>query len=105
MPHLVPVDQGELVSCYVRTPEPLDQDTLDQLYGDRYAGEPFVSVVGSPPGMRDVRDSNRCHIQPVAGDDRVIVFAAIDNLWKGAAGQAIQNLNLALGLDETAGLP
>ena len=105
VPHLVPVDQGELVSCYVRTPEPLDQDTLDQLYGDRYAEEPFVSVVGSPPGMRDVRGSNRCHIHPVAGDDRVIVFAAIDNLWKGAAGQAIQNLNLALGLDETAGLP
>jgi len=104
VPHLVPVDQGELVSCYVRTSGPLDQEALDRLYGDRYADEPFVSVVGSPPGMRDVRGSNRCHIQAVAGDDRVVVFAAIDNLWKGAAGQAIQNLNLALGLEETAGL-
>jgi N-acetyl-gamma-glutamyl-phosphate reductase len=54
--------------------------------------------------MRDVRGTNRCHIQAIAGDDRVVVFAAIDNLWKGAAGQAIQNLNLNLGLDETAGL-
>lgn len=104
VPHLVPVDQGELVTCYVKTDEPLDQDELDRLYGERYTGQPFVSVVGSPPGMRDVRGTNRCHIQAIAGDDRVVVFAAIDNLWKGAAGQAIQNLNLNLGLDETAGL-
>lgn len=104
VPHLVPVDQGELVSCYVKTSEPIDQETLDRIYGERYTDEPFVSVVDSPPGMRDVRGTNRCHIQAVAGDDRVVVFAVIDNLWKGSAGQAIQNLNLTLGLDESAGL-
>ena len=60
----------------------------------------------SPPGVRDVRDTNLCRIH-VAVDERTgraMAFAAIDNLWKGAAGQAIQNLNLMLGFDETEGL-
>ena len=104
VPHLVPVDQGELVSCYVRTSTDLDQAELDRIYSARYDDEPFVSLVSSPPGMRDVRSTNRCHIQPVTGDDRVIVFSAIDNLWKGSAGQAIQSLNLMLDMEETAGL-
>ncbi len=104
VPHLVPVDQGELVSCYIKTAEPLGQEVVDRLYAERYDAEEFVVMTSAPPGMRDVRDTNRCHIQAVAGDDRVVVFAAIDNLWKGAAGQAIQNLNLALGLEESTGL-
>lgn len=104
VPHLVPVDQGELVSCYLRTTRDLDQAELDSLYGARYEDEPFVNLVDSPPGMRDVRASNRCHIQTLAGDERVVVFSAIDNLWKGSSGQAIQSLNLMLGLEETAGL-
>lgn len=104
VPHLVPVDQGELVSCYVRTSTDLDQSEIDRIYAERYEGEPFVNVVSSPPGMRDVRSTNRCHLQPLAGDERVLVFSAIDNLWKGAAGQAIQCLNLMLDIEETAGL-
>jgi N-acetyl-gamma-glutamyl-phosphate reductase len=104
VPHLVPVDQGELVSCYVKTTRELSQGDLDEIYGDRYRDEPFVTVQGAPPGMRDVRDRNECHVQALAGDGRVVVFSAIDNLWKGASGQAIQNLNLVLGLDETTGL-
>jgi N-acetyl-gamma-glutamyl-phosphate reductase len=104
VPHLVPVDEGELVSCYVKTTRALPQEELDSLYGERYDGEPFVDVTRSMPGMRDVRGTNRCRVSPVEGDARTIVFASIDNLWKGAASQAIQNLNLALGLDETAGL-
>ncbi|MBK8295304.1 MAG: N-acetyl-gamma-glutamyl-phosphate reductase [Solirubrobacterales bacterium] len=104
VPHLVPVDQGELVSCYVKSSVDLEQVDLDRLYSDRYASEPFVTVTDSAPGMRDVRDTNQCHIQVVAGDDRILVFAAIDNLWKGASGQAIQNLNLILGLEEGLGL-
>ncbi|MEA5471443.1 N-acetyl-gamma-glutamyl-phosphate reductase, partial [Spirulina sp. 06S082] len=104
VPHLVPVDQGELVSCYVRTSGDLEQAELDRLYSARYDDEPFVNVVSSPPGMRDVRSTNRCHIQPVTGNDRVVVFATIDNLWKGSAGQAIQSLNLMLDMEETAGL-
>lgn len=104
VPHLVPVDQGELVSCYVRTSKDLDQPELDGIYSGRYEDEPFVNVVSTPPGMRDVRGTNRCHVQAIAGDDRVLVFSAIDNLWKGSAGQAIQSLNLMLGMEETAGL-
>ncbi len=104
VPHLVPVDQGELVSAYVGTAEPLAQDELDALYRDAYADEPFVEVVDDPPGMRDVRETNLCRIQVLAGDGKVVVFSAIDNLWKGAASQAIQNLNLMLGLPEEAGL-
>ena len=62
-------------------------------------------MVAEPPGVRDVRDTNLCRIHATtAGEGRALVFAAIDNLWKGAAGQAIQNLNLMLGLPETEGV-
>jgi N-acetyl-gamma-glutamyl-phosphate reductase len=102
-PHLVPLDQGEMVSCYAT----LDRDVdLEALFAERYADEPFVELSRRPPGMRDVRDSNVCRIH-VHRDERtgkVFVFAVIDNLWKGAASQAVQNLNLMLGLEETAGL-
>jgi N-acetyl-gamma-glutamyl-phosphate reductase len=105
VPHLLPLDQGELVSCYVRPSRELEEGELEQLYRDRYRDEPFVEVIDRPPGMREVRDTNLCriHVGRDAGG-RVLVFAAIDNLWKGAAGQAIQNLNLMLGLEEGEGL-
>lgn len=102
-PHLVPLDQGELASCYIRTSEPCDARAL---YEEAYRDEPFVELVPSPPGVRDVRESNRCRIH-VTGDPRsgrLIVFAAIDNLWKGTASQAVQSLNLMFGFDETEGL-
>jgi N-acetyl-gamma-glutamyl-phosphate reductase len=103
MPHLLPIDQGLLASCYVELTEPVTD--LEALYTERYAGEPFVEVVADPPGLRDVRETNLCRVQAISqGDDRAVVFAAIDNLWKGAAGQAIQNLNLMLGFDEAEGL-
>jgi N-acetyl-gamma-glutamyl-phosphate reductase len=105
-PHLVPLDQGLLASCYVSTGNGVSADQLRGLFEDAYADEPFVELADSPPGVRDVRDTNMCRIhatvEPATG--RVLVFAAIDNLWKGAAGQAVQDLNLMLGLDETAGL-
>lgn len=104
VPHLVPVDQGELVSCYVTARREVEQDELDRLYAEAYADEPFVKVRDVPPGMRDVRETNMCHVMPLAGDDRIVVFSAIDNLWKGASSQAVQNLNLMLGLEETEGL-
>ena len=67
--------------------------------------EPFVELVDEPPGVRDVRDTNLCRVHvSLDGAGRALAFAAIDNLWKGAAGQAIQNLNLMLGLPETEGL-
>jgi N-acetyl-gamma-glutamyl-phosphate reductase len=103
VPHLLPLDQGELVSCYATLDAPVD---VEALFAQAYAGEPFVELAGRPPGVRDVRDSNVCRIH-ARWDERTgkaMVFAAIDNLWKGAASQAVQNLNLMLGLDETAGL-
>jgi N-acetyl-gamma-glutamyl-phosphate reductase len=105
-PHLMPLDQGELVSCYVTTSEPWDQARVDSAYGEWAEGRPFVEVVKRPPGVRDVRDSNVCVIcaRADARTGKVFVFAAIDNLWKGAASQAIQNLNLMFGLPETAGI-
>jgi N-acetyl-gamma-glutamyl-phosphate reductase len=106
VPHLVPLDQGLLASCFVTTSRDVEAEELRRLYVERYEGEPFVEVVDQPPGVREVRDTNLCRIH-VAVDERTgraMAFAAIDNLWKGAAGQAIQNLNLMLGFEETEGL-
>jgi N-acetyl-gamma-glutamyl-phosphate reductase len=106
VPHLMPYHQGELVSCYVRTSEGLDAARLLELYEERFAEEPFVELSAEPPGVAGVRETNLCRIH-VALDEpsgRVMSFAAIDNLWKGAASQAIQNLNLMLGLDEGEGI-
>jgi N-acetyl-gamma-glutamyl-phosphate reductase len=106
-PHLVPLDQGELVSCYVTvTNGATDAVDLEQLYADAYDLEPFVELTDAPPGVRDVRETNFCRISlhRDVRTGRVIVFAAIDNLWKGAASQAVQNLNLMFGLPEGEGI-
>jgi N-acetyl-gamma-glutamyl-phosphate reductase len=105
-PHLLPLDQGELVSCYVSTSEPWSQERLDEAYGVWALGRPFVEIVSAPPGVRDVRDTNVCAIcaRADARTGKVFVFATIDNLWKGSASQAIQNLNLMFGYDETLGI-
>jgi N-acetyl-gamma-glutamyl-phosphate reductase len=105
-PHLMPLDQGELVSCYVTTSEPWSDDRLEAAYEGWARGRPFVEIVDVPPGVRDVRDTNVCAIcaRADARTGKVFVFAAIDNLWKGAASQAVQNLNLMFGLPETTGI-
>ncbi len=106
VPHLLPLDQGLMASCFVSPPRELEPGELEELYRSAYADEPFVEVVADPPGVRDVRDTNDCRLCVATDGDggRIMAFAAIDNLWKGAAGQAIQNLNLMLGFDETEGL-
>lgn len=105
VPHLLPFDQGELVSCYVRPSEAIEPGRLAELYEARYGDEPFVDLADAPPGIGEVRDTNLCRIHVAADPSgRVMAFAAIDNLWKGASGQAVQNLNLMLGLDEQGGL-
>lgn len=105
-PHLLPLDQGLLASCYVTPERDVGAEEVGGLFRQAYADEPFVELTGAPPGVRDVRDTNRCRIhatvEPATG--RVLVFAVIDNLWKGAAGQAVQDLNVMLGLEETEGL-
>jgi N-acetyl-gamma-glutamyl-phosphate reductase len=105
-PHLLPLDQGELVSCYVTVTRDVNAAELEALYVDAYDAEPFVELAALPPGVRDVRETNFCRIS-VHRDERtgrVIVFGAIDNLWKGAASQAVQNLNLMFGLPEGEGI-
>jgi N-acetyl-gamma-glutamyl-phosphate reductase len=105
-PHLVPLAQGELVSSYVTTTRELSDGEVSALYRDAYADERWVEVALGPPGVLEVRDTNYCrlsvHFDVRTG--RVLVFSAIDNLWKGAASQAVQNLNLMFGREEGEGL-
>jgi N-acetyl-gamma-glutamyl-phosphate reductase len=105
-PHLLPLAQGELVSCYVTPARDVGDGELVELFDDAYAREHFVELREGPVGVLDVRDTNFCRISwthdPRTG--RIIVFAVIDNLWKGAASQAVQNLNLMFGRPETEGL-
>jgi N-acetyl-gamma-glutamyl-phosphate reductase len=104
--HLLPIDQGLLATCFVEPARAVSATELEALYASRYGDEPFIEVVDEPPGVRDVRETNVCRVFATLapGSGRVLAFAAIDNLWKGAAGQAIQNLNLMLGIDEAEGL-
>ncbi len=103
-PHLVPQNRGILASCYVRG----DAATIHAGLAERYEAEPFVHVLpyGKVPATRHVRGSNHCLIGVVADRQpgRTIVISVLDNLVKGASGQAIQNLNLMVGLSETTGL-
>ena len=106
-PHLVPMSRGELVTCYVKLAG-ATADDLRQTLAARYADEPFVRVLpkGTIPSTQQVRGSNYCLIGVFADrvPGRAIVIATIDNLVKGSSGQALQNMNVAFGLDETAGL-
>ena len=105
-PHLVPIAHGELVSCYVTPGNVAEGETHVRALYDMYADERWVEVVEGPPGMQEVRETNFCRIS-VHGDERtgrIIVFATIDNLWKGTSSQAVQNLNLMFGRDESEGL-
>ncbi len=107
-PHLVPVNRGLLSTLYARVPAERDVASLRELYQRTYAGEPLVRVLpeGKMATMRWVENTDRCVISLHDGGrpGEVIVVAAIDNLGKGAAGQAVQNMNLMFGLRETAGL-
>jgi N-acetyl-gamma-glutamyl-phosphate reductase len=106
LPHLIPMTRGILTSCHVRPTRPVTQDELDALYADAYRDEPFVQVVADPPSTKHVYGSNLCRVwcrvDPRSG--RVLAIGAIDNLIKGAAGQAVQALNVVFGLPETTGL-
>jgi N-acetyl-gamma-glutamyl-phosphate reductase len=79
---------------------------LAQLFADAYAAEPFVEVASAPPGVREVRETNFCRIFAAADahTGKLLVFSAIDNLWKGTSSQAVQNLNVMFSLPEGEGL-
>jgi N-acetyl-gamma-glutamyl-phosphate reductase len=102
--HLLPIDQGILASCYSTPTEPLTAAEVHELFVEAYRHEPFVEVIDYPPRTRDVRDTNRARVQATVVNNRILTFCAIDNLWKGAAGQAVEDLNLMLGLPEAEGL-
>lgn len=106
--HLLPIERGILETIYFRSTALVSAEALLSIYSARYATEPFIRLYppGSLPDLHAVRGTNFCDIgvvfDPASG--RGVVVSAIDNLGKGAAGQAVQNMNLMLGLPETAGL-
>lgn len=104
-PHLLPVDRGILSTIYTTPKSSVTEASLKALYQDFYAGAPFVRLRSIPPTLKDVRSSNFCDLFLTYDErtNRIITLAAIDNLVKGAAGQAMQNMNLQFGLPETRG--
>jgi len=106
-PHLLPVARGILATITVAVTRPLDDPLAP--WREEFAGEPFVEVTAEPPALRDVvrRNVIRISARHVAGvrQPTLLILSAIDNLVKGAAGQAVQNANVVLGLDEPMGLP
>ena len=103
-PHIGPFDRGILSSIYCDPAIKITEAELVELYNEFYKDEPFVQICSEPPAVKNVAFTNYCHIMPRFVKGKVVVFAAIDNLVKGASGQAIQNMNLLFGLDETMGL-
>ena len=107
-PHLAPMDRGILSTIYATPAASVSNEMLAELYRDFYMAEPFVRVLtnGNLPSTAFVRGSNFCDIAPLvdARTGRIIIVSAIDNLVKGASGQAVQNMNLVCGFPETTGL-
>lgn len=108
VPHLVPMVRGIHATLYARLTREAGEADLQALFEERYRSEPFVDVLpaGRMPDTRSVRASNLCRIavHRPQGGDTVVVLSVIDNLVKGAAGQAVQNMNIMFGFDERAGL-
>ena len=109
LPHLIPMTRGILSTCYAHVKDSAlkgENKELMHLYRDFYEGEPFVRVVNVPPGTKHTWGSNLCLVHPYFDHDsgRVIIISCIDNLVKGAAGQAIQNMNIMMGWPEMTGL-
>jgi N-acetyl-gamma-glutamyl-phosphate reductase len=104
--HLLPLRRGILATCYARLRTGAGAAPVRDAFVHKYAEEPFVQLAASPEevGLKSVTGTNLCQIGFAVEGTRVVVLSAIDNLVKGAAGQAVQNLNLALGWPETAGL-
>ena len=105
-PHLLPLDRGILATIYSRPKGKVTDAQVKEAYANFYVGHPFVRLRQAPPTLKDVRGTNFCDVFVTYDErtNRIITLAAIDNLVKGAAGQAIQNLNLMFDLEETTGL-
>jgi N-acetyl-gamma-glutamyl-phosphate reductase len=108
VPHLIPMDRGILSTIYVRLIKKMKTEELLNTFQDAYREEPFIRVYpkGKLPNTKDLRGSNFCDIGVIVSepDDRAVIVTAIDNLVKGASGEAVQNMNIVLGYPETMGL-
>jgi N-acetyl-gamma-glutamyl-phosphate reductase len=106
VPHLAPLQRGIVATVYAQVEDPPSAAELRRRYEERYAGERFVTLAERPPQLADVRGTNDCRIYPSldARSGRIVVVAVIDNLMKGASGQALQNMNLMFSLPEARGL-
>lgn len=104
-PQVMGFERGIYVTSYVTLSNQVSKDEIIAMYREDFSREPFVRVFDSAlPQLKDVRDTNFCDIGLDVCGDQLIICACIDNLMKGAAGQAVQNMNIRFGLDETAGL-
>ena len=103
-PHVGPFDRGIVSSTYSDPTGDITPKQILELYQDFYKNEPFVQVLSKPPAVKNIAKSNYCHVFPTVAKGKVVVFSVIDNLIKGASGQAIQNMNILFDLPETMGL-
>lgn len=103
-PHAGPFDRGILSTIYCQPKGKVIAEQLTGLYNAFYAEEPFVQILHNAPSVKDVAGTNYCHIFATCVKGKVVVFSAIDNLVKGASGQAVQNMNILFGIEETLGL-
>jgi len=104
VPHLVPMDRGILATIFLKPKKAMTGEQALAVLSEQYKGEPFIRVLADLPGTKDVALTNFCDLSVRVVGGRLVVLSAIDNLIKGASGQAIQNMNLQFGLPETAGL-
>ena len=104
MTHSLPVSRGIFASCYVETKLNITNEDLGNLYRDFYKDSFFVRLVDGSPDINWVKNTNFCDVAFYSNGKQIVIFSAIDNLVKGAAGQAVQNMNLMFGLDEETGL-
>jgi len=105
-PHLLPIDRGILTTCYCKPTRKTSAEELRELYGQIYWKEQFVRVCDAPPAVKNVRGSNFCDVFVTydSHTDTIVTISVLDNLVKGAAGQAIQNMNIIFNMVENSGL-
>jgi N-acetyl-gamma-glutamyl-phosphate reductase len=103
-PHVGAFDRGIYSTVYSKPAKKIDAEELFELYDDFYSSEPFVQVRRDAPAVKDVAGTNYCHVFPTYVKGMIVSFSVIDNLVKGASGQAIQNMNILFGFEETLGL-
>jgi len=105
-PHLVPLNRGILTTVYAKSKNKINKEELLDVYNSFYETKPFVRVRKNPPNVQSVRGSNYCDVFPVKIDrtNQIVLLSAIDNLVKGAAGQAVQNMNIMLDFNEKQGI-